>query len=245
MSRIVKEEDQFLNGVAGNLLGQAETPLNGKLAFLTRDVEFMVDRTMLLAAGTVLVRRAARLGAEFLGANLDFHQSETFADRLSADVDGSITATGGKVVIEWNSEYVHFRSLIVDAPFRFQLTVPGETIADAFGWQFTASSGVGLPLHRDRDSLEVILETGEVPGGLYFRSAEQGDRIQPMGMTGHKKIADLMSEAGLTLAARQRLPIICDMVGPIWVPGIAIDERVKVTDQPKRPIRLTFEPTVG
>jgi tRNA(Ile)-lysidine synthase len=50
-------------------------------------------------------------------------------------------------------------------------------------------------------------------------------------MEGRKKVFDIMGEMGLTRAAKARLPLVCDMVGPVWIPGGPIAERAKVTPE--------------
>jgi len=242
LAGFVQEEDGYLNGLAGSALSQIEVPLNGELAFLTTDCEFAVRRSGLLGLPLVLFRRALRLGAEYFGDALSAAHVAQLLDGLSGGQDGSLTAEGGHLVIEWKGDLVHFRRLIVDTPFRFQITFPGETIADSFGWKLTAESAMGEDPMRPAGSLDIILDHQTIQGNLYFRTAEPGDRMTPLGMNGTKKLSDLLSESGLTLAARKRLPIICDMVGPIWVPGCALGDRVKVTEHTQRPIRLTFGP---
>jgi len=50
--------------------------------------------------------------------------------------------------------------------------------------------------------------------------------IQPLGFSGMRKVSDLLGESKLTALARKRLPIICDIVGPIWIPGVCVSERI-------------------
>ncbi|POA76068.1 hypothetical protein C1882_28910, partial [Pseudomonas sp. FW305-E2] len=83
----------------------------------------------------VLLRRAVRLACGALGATVDHHAVARIIDGLAADSRGSHTAEGGQVVIEWSDRVIHFRELSPAVPFRYPLTVPGETISDEFGWQ--------------------------------------------------------------------------------------------------------------
>jgi hypothetical protein len=49
-----------------------------------------------------------------------------------------------------------------------------------------------------------------------------------------------MGEAKLTQAARARLPIVCDLIGPLWAPGICLDNRMKLVEQTGRVIVARF-----
>jgi tRNA(Ile)-lysidine synthase len=86
------------------------------------------------------------------------------------------------------------------------------------------------------------LDLDEVKGPLHFRTAKPGDVMRPFGFDGSRKLSDLLSEARLTKAARARLPIICDMVGPLWAPGVCLDSRAAPREKTTRIIRLRFGP---
>ena len=69
--------------------------------------------------------------------------------------------------------------------------------------------------------------------------------MAPLGMTQDKKLTDMLQEKRLTLLARRRLPLVCDMVGPIWLPGVAIAERVRLKPSSKKKISMRFGPISG
>lgn len=127
---------------------------------------------------------------------------------------------------EWDQDKVHIRVLRPSEPFRFGVTVPGETESDEFGWKITARQHVPSKSDQQRTSLTVELPQEKIQGNLYFRSCQPGDTIQPFGFEGTRKVSDVLSEARLTQAARARLPIICDFLGPIWIPGVFIAQNV-------------------
>ncbi len=242
LSEIAAEEDAFLNGIAANSLEGIEQLPNGNLAFLTRDCEVILSRAGLTALPAVLQKRCLRLIAQYLGAEPSFDQIALIVKALGEDGSGSITFEEGEVVTEILGETIHLRQLLVDEVFRFPLTVPGDTESDHFGWKLTAQSWDPGDFKQEPGSLEVVIDPDASAKNLHFRSLEPGDRIEPLGMEGTKLISDLLNEAGLTLAARRRLPIICDMAGPIWVPGVRMSGRVKVTDRTKRGLKLSFGP---
>lgn len=236
LAEIAEEEDRFLNGMAAAALEQTEIDLNGSLAFLTRDCEAAFDRSSLGTLPPVLFRRAVRLAVQALGANLTREQTQTVA----SNEKGSITAEGGEIVIEWDERQIAVRQLKPSEPFRYALTLPGETISDEFGWEFTAFETATSGIKQTRASLEVVIPADAIKGTLYFRSVVTGDTMRPLGFDGSRKLADLLSEAKLTQAARSRLPIVCDMLGPIWAPGVCLDNRMKLDAAQERGILLRF-----
>lgn len=239
---LIREEDQFLDGMAAAALEKAERPPNGQLAFLTADCELVLDRETLAVLPDVILRRALRLAFNVLGANLDHHQTTSLAQTVRQPQTASLTAEGGKVVAEIDPQSLHLRDLNPTEPFRFPLTIPGETVSDHFGWQLVAENWSPTDYKREPRALEAVIDPTALRGSLFFRSAEPGDRFQPLGLEGTQSVADLLTNLKLTLAAKKRLPIICDMIGPVWVPGAAIAERAKIQPDSRRALRIKFEP---
>jgi len=242
LAQLAGEEDEFLDSMAAAGLERAEVPLNGDLSFLTGDCEFAFDRQLLMHLPPVLFRRALRLAAATLGSELDFSQSQKLAQGARDEEKGSITAEGGELVVEWDMGTIHVRRLENIPPFRSNLTIPGETISDDLGWCLTAYEQAPDAEVR-RASLEIDLDKLKGTGPYYFRSAKPGDMIQPLGFHGRRKVADVLSESGLTVNARKRLPVVCDMIGPVWLPGVCLDERVRPTANTQIGLHLKFGPS--
>ena len=234
LAALADEEDRFLDGAAAAALERAEIRLNGELAFLTRDVEVAFDRRTLDHLPAVLRRRAVRLAAGALGAGLEFETS----DSILRGEKGSVTAEGGEVVLEWDAEGLHGRVLRPTIPFRFPLTLPGETESDEFGWRLVAFPLDAPTRPPVRAALDVEVDRAVARGGLHFRGSAPGDTMRPLGFDGRRKLGDLLAEAGLTAAARARLPIVCDLIGPLWAPGACLDERARPRGGPAVGLRL-------
>ncbi|MEQ1821603.1 MAG: tRNA lysidine(34) synthetase TilS [Fimbriimonadaceae bacterium] len=226
LANLADEDNRLLDGMAAAALEQAERPLNGELRFLSMDCEAAFDRRQLESIPPALYRRALRLAAKSLGAELTYEQSLI----VGVGDKGSITAEGENVVLEWDIDSIHVRELATDEPFRYPLTIPGQTESDVFGWVLEARQiDSSIDASQKRATLDVHLDRSKLKGDLYFRSFEAGDRLMPLGFDRERKVADLLSEAKLSQAARKRLPIICDILGPIWIPGVCISERVRPT----------------
>lgn len=241
LSRLAAEEDRYLNSLAAAALEQCEVPLNGPLRFLTEDLEAAFDRDRLLAFPAVPVRRALRLLGSVFGAS---SEEEGIADLLSAltkEECGSFTYPGGGAVLEWDARLVHVRAAREEEPFRFPLTEPGVTEAETLGWRIVAWRRDRPDEPRPASTLEAFVDRERVQGDLYFRSARHGDRIAPLGLSGTKLLSDIFREMGLTRHARRRLPIVCDLVGPVWIPGGPIAERVKIRSETRTVLALRLE----
>ena len=67
--------------------------------------------------------------------------------------------------------------------------------------------------------MEAVFDLGYLNEPLWVRNFRHGDRFQPLGMTGHKKIKDLFIEKRMPLSIRTRWPLLLAGDEIVWIPG--------------------------
>lgn len=92
------------------------------------------------------------------------------------------------------------------------------------------SEAPGLPagphcLMADLDKLSFPLQMGPW---------KAGDRLVPIGMTGHKKVSDLLTDAKIPLHQKRDVMVLKSGEDIVWVPGIRADHRFRITNNTKR-----------
>ena len=81
----------------------------------------------------------------------------------------------------------------------------------------------------------------DAPGEeLTVRYPEAGDRIQPLGMEGHRRLADLFSEEKIPRLTRSRLPVLESEKGIIWVAGVRQSDETRITEAKKLGVTIAF-----
>ncbi len=75
---------------------------------------------------------------------------------------------------------------------------------------------------------------------LMIRNFLPGDRFVPLGMSGHKKLKDFFIDLKLSSRARARIPILTHSNRIVWVCGLRIDDRFKVTDDTEKILKVTL-----
>ena len=96
---------------------------------------------------------------------------------------------------------------------------------------------VGAPTSR---GFAVDVDAEAVGLGLVVRRRKKGDRFQPLGMSGSKKLQDFFVDARIPSHERDNVPIFENERGIIWVGGLRIADWAR--PQPGRPtVRLSFE----
>jgi tRNA(Ile)-lysidine synthase len=90
--------------------------------------------------------------------------------------------------------------------------------------------------------MEVVFDAGCLTRPLWVRNFLQGDRFQPLGMSGRKKIKDLFIEHKVPLSTRVQWPLLTmgDMI--LWIPAYGRSEVGRVTGQTERVLSIKATP---
>lgn len=89
----------------------------------------------------------------------------------------------------------------------------------------------------------VHLDADKIRFPLILRHAENGDRFQPLGMTGKKLLSDFMTDFKMSLSEKRRQWVLVDADNQIiWVVGRRIDHRHRVGDGTMHIMEIEFSP---
>jgi tRNA(Ile)-lysidine synthase len=167
---------------------------------------------------------------------ISFYHVETLIEMLSSGRVGSIMQLPGGLTTSKSYEglYIGKNSMIpleiVDYSWQ-TLTVPGNTAIPKLGIQVVAKQRNSVA--RGQSNIAVFDEEDLVLP-LFVRTRLEGDRFQPLGLGGSKKLKDFFIDAKVPRHMRDSVPIICDGRGIIWVGGYRQGEIGKVTDKTKK-----------
>ncbi len=84
--------------------------------------------------------------------------------------------------------------------------------------------------HFHSERLIEVVDWGKVEQPIAVRNRKDGDRFVPLGMNGSKKLKDFFIDLKVPVKERNRIPLVCDNRGIIWVLGYRIDDRYKVDE---------------
>ena len=94
---------------------------------------------------------------------------------------------------------------------------------------------------RIKTKNEEILDLGRITLPISVRGRKDGDAISPLGTKGHKKLKDIFIDKKIPAQQRNAIPVVVMNDQPIWVIGVCIDNKVKVTPETKKILKLTFQ----
>ncbi len=75
---------------------------------------------------------------------------------------------------------------------------------------------------------------------LLLRTWRQGDFFLPLGMKNKKKLSDFFTDGKISLFEKERCRVLVSDDKIVWVIGMRIDDRFKITDKTKRVLRIEY-----
>ena len=89
-----------------------------------------------------------------------------------------------------------------------------------------------LTIHNDINF--AILDYEKLHFPLELRKWEKGDFFLPLGMKGKKKLSDFFVDNKTSIHDKEQKWVLCSAGDIIWVVGMRIDERYKISDKTKK-----------
>jgi tRNA(Ile)-lysidine synthase len=112
----------------------------------------------------------------------------------------------------------------------------GELDISGAGWRFKAEliskkKAAAVPFD---DNIRVIVDADKIKFPFLVRRRAEGDRYQPIGSPGRKKLKDIFRERRIPIAERNAWPVFFSGDEIVWVPGCPVGEAFKVRAETRR-----------
>lgn len=221
--------DNALLAQLANEAGQACMPTPGQ-----------IDRVAFGALDLALQRRVIAGYFEGFGIEGSFDRIETARLLIAEGATGAAYAVDGCLLYN-NRAVTEVGPENAPDPYLppMPLTIPGETRIHgrAYRTRLRPAADIGDPRQYCAPARQVF-DAEAFMGDAAVRGRLEGDRFQPLGMQGEKKLKDWFIDRGLTRAQRaaQHLVVVDDAV--VWVVGHAIDARAAVTPATRRVVEI-------
>ncbi|MBZ0136748.1 MAG: tRNA lysidine(34) synthetase TilS [Planctomycetes bacterium] len=138
-------------------------------------------------------------------------------------------------------------------PAEFQISRDGSWVADVDRGPFARvtaemmampSGGLAELMEAKPEEVE-YLNAEAVLFPLFVRARKDGDRLRPLGLSGEKKLQDILVDNKVSRDQRDVIPLVCDASGVLVVCGQTIAHRARVTPQTHQVMRITMIPRTG
>lgn len=203
-------------------------------------------RREFLQDGKAMQRRVVRTWLETQSGRLSgmgFNDVERVLKFIvTGPAQGRLSFPGGwELVREYDTLCLEKKNGEKTAPVSYSYSFPrgGEVMIPEAGVQmlssgFSCSSFVARP----GSELEAVFDSSSLPETLTVRNFRPGDRFQPLGMQGHKKVKDLFIEKKVPLPVRRTLPILLAGEKILWIPSYGRSEIAKTGPQTREILKV-------
>ncbi len=193
------------------------------------------DETHLLIKPLFSLPHAETMLFEFLG-------EYGFSSAQCRDIFKALGSQAGKRFFSGTHSLVKDRECFIISPLHevqkkkpVQLILPGTQMISYGEHVFRFETGA---MDEDTDLPEnartLLADFDKLSFPLRIGPWQPGDRIQPMGMAGHKKISDILINEKIPLNKKNDILVLSSGGQVIWIPGIRASEKIRITKKTKK-----------
>ena len=249
---VLSAESEYLDTVAQEAFDTCRIQDSDRVKTFTTLESIVLDRAKFQEFHIAVQRRVLRQSCfEMLGCTSDlyFAHGEVMLNLIEGDAPSAVLALPNGLRFRRVYQYLIFEMnagsgspLPVEVEsFTYALTVPGKTCIAALNTEITAELGdirSRTELRFPDGRFEAIFDYEKIKRAfavspsearpLIVRNRRQGDRFQPYGMRGTKKIKDFMIDAKVPRDERDRIPLLVCGDAVLWVVGYTTSDPFKI-----------------
>ncbi len=230
-------DDQYLDMVSQEKLGDV---------IVVKDLnKLVINREKLLKCDLALQRRMITLILSYLSNESEW--SSQHVEAVLRIIDGDSPSASvhlpGNVLARRQYAYIQFgkHEQVQPIEYCYELVVPGTTWIEE----------TGVAIHTSWTSEEMdwstfspyaaVFDADRLPGKLVVRNRKSGDRMSLLGLSGRKKLKDILIDAKIPQSWRDKLPVLTAGDDILWLPGVKRSSLALADEQSSRLIYVEVE----
>jgi tRNA(Ile)-lysidine synthase len=157
--------------------------------------------------------------------------------KVTFSESGSYCSVSSNIVFYKNRDEALLKIINNIPPFRYDVQLNREYKFDLFYFNTEIVSKAEMNTDHNEEYVDADLTKGK----LRLRNWTEGDWFFPFGMNGKKKLSDLFIDEKIPIFKKASIPILEADNQIVWVCGIRLDDRFKITSKTKNIIRLNYK----
>jgi tRNA(Ile)-lysidine synthase len=121
------------------------------------------------------------------------------------------------------------------SPYVMTVDGPGVYILPG-GYRLTVEECPPPSTWEELSPARACFDAGAAPFPWLVRTFRAGDRLVPLGMTGHKKVKDLFIDEKVPLRERRRIPLVFSGERLIWAGTLRTSAEVRITGATRKAV---------
>lgn len=223
MASIIREENTLLEEMARE---------KAKEAIKKKNHSVSLERLSLSSAPRALARRVVRNFISELRGSLRRISFEDVESILSLD-EGKEYSLKEDVVLRREANRIILKKKAAPAQYEYEWDGKGilefqELELKFKGKKITRENFLRL---RSDDRTRAFLDFSKLRFPLTVRNRREGDRYQPFGAPGRKKVKEIFRSKEIPLAERERHPVFLSGSEIVWILGLPVSEKFKIEEE--------------
>ncbi len=175
---------------------------------------------------------------------LDFAVIESMRELiLDHQISNQVFQANEQLYIVREYETVRFQSAApATTPYQYQIDLSANRLylpemnADM---EYHVQSVLLETAAQTASAMDVYLDLDRLQAPLFVRSRSAGDRLEPHGLNGSKKVKDMFIDAKMPFSRRETIPILTDASGQIlWIAGFRRSRHALVGPDTQRVLHM-------
>lgn len=128
--------------------------------------------------------------------------------------------------------------------YRHRILIPGKTEIPMFGGTLETRVRTKTEIKQSLNNLgpnRACFDLSKLEGELVIRNRRSGDRFQPYGQDGTRKVSDLLIDQKTPSCLRDEIPLLVSAGKIQWVVGLRTAQPAAVTAQTRRILEVVFK----
>lgn len=228
-SEILRKEDEFMEKLVLDLFSRICVS-RGKES-LTLNILYLKD-----LEESIQVRVLRKAIESFSGdlKRISFKHMESLMGILSSEGANKSLSLPGGIIVEKRYNELIIRREVKATPFYYSFyEIPNYVRLKEIDKEVELKV---IPQKEDLnlnvDPKVAFMDYGQIKFPIVIRNFREGDRFQPMGMEGTKKLKDFFIDNKIPKSIRRQIPLLLFNNLIAWVMGLRIDNRVMVRECP-------------
>ena len=160
--------------------------------------------------------------------------------KLAENQSGKKLALSNKIVAVKEREYLSVTQSKPESYKSYGRTLKINDEAEVYGHTLRIEKVSTKDIKRSqKKSVEFISAKGIKPT-FQLRTWKKGDRFNPLGMKGSKKISDFLIDEKISSTKKKDQLVLVNDGKIVWVVGLRIDNRFKLTTKTNKVIKLSY-----
>ena len=208
--------------------------------------DIVLNRSQFLQHHLALRRRILRLAVEEISGetrNFYFNHFEAMLKLIEGESpNASLNLPNNLQIQRAYNRLIFQKSVPPLGEFEYEIAVPGYTDLPLLNARVVAVIETAQRAKFPDGKFQAVFDLDLIQLPLKLRNRRDGDRFQPFGMEGSKKVKDLLIDAKVPRHERDRVPILVSADAILWIVGHRTSERFKIGSETKRYLYLTYVP---